>query len=64
MNKTYKWKNPGLAGIIAILFAVLIFLSLTIGIAWWAWSWSTHTIVWFIFVFGSLLGSVGRVRTK
>jgi len=48
------------------ILALLIFLAILTGIglfAWWAFSWTTHTIVWFIFIFGSLLGSV-KVRSK
>jgi len=43
------------------LLAALILLVVLGGIglfAWWAWSWSTHTLAWFIFIFGSLLGGV------
>lgn len=54
----------GTSTALGILAITAIFLALTIGFAWWAFSWSTHTLVWFIFVFGSILGSVGRVRTK
>lgn len=42
--------------LVAVLLAVILF-------GWWAFSWSTHTLVWFIFIFGSVLGSV-KVRTN
>lgn len=46
------------------LIAGILFLLILTGIglfAWWAFSFSTHTLVWLIFIFGSVLGSV-RVR--
>ena len=46
------------AGILFVLILALVGL-----FAWWAFSWSTHTLVWFIFIFGSIFGSV-RVRVK
>ena len=48
-----EW-TKGLVG----LFALLILLSLFVLFGLWAFSWSTHTLVWFIFIFGSLFGSV------
>ena len=39
------------------------FFLMVLGVfAWWAFSWSTHTLVWAIFIFGSLLGSTSRVK--
>ena len=46
-----------ITGIMLIL--ALIFVGL---FAWWAFTWSTHTLVWAIFIFGSILGSV-KVRS-
>lgn len=58
----FVWKEPGVAGALAIIFTLLAVL-LGLGLfAWWAFSWSTHTLVWFIFIFGSVLGSV-KVKT-
>jgi len=49
--------NNWATGLMA-LFLVLVVLT-GIGLfAWWAFSWSTHTLAWFIFIFGSILGSV------
>lgn len=48
------------------IVALFIFLAILTGIglfAWWAFSWTTHTLVWFIFIFGSVLGSV-KVRAS
>lgn len=49
---------------VTLFTALLIFLAVLTGIglfAWWAFTWSTHTLVWMVFIFGSVLGSV-RVR--
>jgi hypothetical protein len=46
----------------ALLITVLVF-GLVGLFAWWAFSFSTHTLVWLIFIFGSVLGSV-RIRAK
>jgi hypothetical protein len=59
-SKNWLTDGVGVAG--ALLFLVAVLLSIGL-FAWWAFSWSTHTLVWFIFIFGSLLGSV-KVRTK
>jgi len=43
----------------------VLFISLLVLVglfAWWAFTWSTHTLVWAIFIFGSILGSV-KVRS-
>ncbi len=61
--KKFVWNEPGAAGALAI---ILLFLAVLAGVglfAWWAFTWSTHTLVWFIFIFGSLLGSV-RVKAS
>lgn len=59
MEKLTKDMKAGLwAGILLVIILALVGL-----FAWWAWSWSTHTLVWFIFVFGSLFGSV-KVKTR
>ena len=64
MTKTlFRIENPGLAVTIAVL---LLFLAVFFGLglfAWWAFSWTTHTLVWFIFIFGSVLGSV-RIKSR
>lgn len=46
--------------------AALLLLLAVFGIfglfAYWAWTWSVHTLVWAIFIFGSVLGGI-RVKT-
>ena len=62
-NKTLRWDKPGPLGALAV---VLFFIAVLLGVglfAWWAYSWETHTLVWFTFIFGSILGSV-KVRTN
>jgi hypothetical protein len=61
--KKFVLNEPGAAGAILALFLVLLLLTGVGVFAWWAFSWTTHTLVWFIFIFGSLLGSV-RVRSS
>ncbi len=52
---------------ISNVLAGLLLLTVIFGalglFAWWAFTWSTHTIVWTIFIFGSLLGSI-RVKAS
>ncbi len=62
MNRTQKYTLDGVSAAVTLL----IFLAVLGGIglfAWWAWTWTTHTLVWFIFIFGSVLGSV-KVAAK
>lgn len=59
-----KNMNQGAINAFVVFIAVSIFLAFTVGLAWWAWSWSTHTLAWAIFVFGSILGGIGRVKVK
>ena len=49
-----EWKE----GVNALNILVLVaFILALIGLfAWWAFTWSTHTLVWAIFIFGSVLG--------
>jgi len=47
---------------VALLFLVIVLVGVGL-FAWWAFSWTTHTLVWFIFIFGSILGSV-RVKAS
>lgn len=44
-------------GIYAAFIMLLLFGAIGL-FAWWAFTWTTHTLVWFIFIFGSLLGTV------
>lgn len=63
MTTKFRIDNPGpavMAMVFLLLFAILTGLGL---FAYWAFSWTTHTLVWFIFIFGSVLGSV-RIKSK
>jgi len=62
MKSNFKLDNSSRATVFTTLI-ILALLLVGLGVfAWWAFSWSTHTLVWFIFIFGSLFGSV-KVRT-
>ena len=62
MKRNTKYLVDGTAVTTALL--VLIAVLGAVGLfAWWAFTWSTHTLVWAIFIFGSLLGSV-RVKAS
>lgn len=63
-KQIFKINNPG--GVITgtLVGFILSLLLITIGLfAYWAFSFSTHTLVWLIFIFGSVLGSV-RIKSK
>ena len=52
-----KYLVNGTAVGVAALIAVALLGAVGL-FAWWAFTWTTHTLVWFIFIFGSVLGSV------
>lgn len=59
-----KNMNQGAINALVVLIAVSIFIAIVAGMAFWAWSWSTHTLAWAIFMFGSILGGIGRIKVK
>ena len=62
MNRVQKYALDGTTVVIALLILLIVLGGIGL-FAYWAFSWSTHTLVWFIFIFGSLLGSI-KVRNS
>jgi len=62
LNRIQKYTLDGMTAAVALLFLVIVLVGVGL-FAWWAFSWTTHTLVWFIFIFGSILGSV-RVKAS
>lgn len=52
-----SWGKDGTTAFVALLLLLAVLTGIGL-FAWWAFSWTTHTLVWFVFIFGSLLGSV------
>jgi hypothetical protein len=61
-NQLFNSRKTWADGLTALIVLVAVFAILGL-FAWWAFTWTTHTLVWFIFIFGSVLGSV-KVRAS
>jgi O-antigen ligase len=44
------------------LAATIIVFSLVGALAVWSYNWSNHTLLWVLFVFGSLLGGISKIN--